>query len=625
MGIIEDYQLGDECSGVVIRTGTQVDKSAFQAGDRVVAWRPGQGAHCSIVRNPASLCFKLGEMAFGVAAAMPLILTTAHYSLMDVARLQPGETVLIHSAAGGVGQMAVQIAHKVGAKVLATVGSQAKRDLMKSKFFLTDDQMFSSRDDSFVAGVMAATNGRGVDVALNSLAGKLLHATWECIAPFGRFVEIGKRDIHENSKIQMDPFRVNVTFASVDLITMFERNKILGARVFQECCKLVHDGAISPPEPITELSYAEAQKGFRLLQMGKHTGKVVLVPSQEDEVLVLPSGFGNSRIFDPSKTYLLVGGLGGLGRTLAEWMVRKGARSLAFLSRSGAETENARATVAWLKTRNIHVLVCRGDVATFADVQACIEACGRALGGIFQAAMALRDAPFNQMTYKEWDTCLRPKVQGTYNLHKATLKSQLDFFICFSSVSTILGSKAQANYSAANAYCDALMRHRREMGLSGTTMNCGMIVGAGAVSEDAALQRVMERIGYDAVNEQELLFQIEEAVTADHTKTSSSRGLDEHQTITGVNLQRRELFWAEKPLFRNLYLNHDFDEKISSQNTTKNIGALLHTVTEPAECIQLLTAAFIEKVAAVLGVAAEIIQPQNPLSAYGLDSIVRDF
>lgn len=113
MGIIEDYKLRDECSGVVIRTGARVEKSAFQAGDRVVAWRPGQGAHCSIVRSPASLYFKLGEMAFGVAAAMPLIPTTGHYSLMDVARLQQGETVLIHSAAGGVGQMAVQIAHRV--------------------------------------------------------------------------------------------------------------------------------------------------------------------------------------------------------------------------------------------------------------------------------------------------------------------------------------------------------------------------------------------------------------------------------------------------------------------------------------------------------------------------------
>ena len=620
MGIIEDHKLGDECSGIVIRKGSKVDDS-FQVGDHVVAWRPGQGAHCSIVRNPASLCYKLGDMTFAVAAAMPLIITTAYYALIDVARLQPGESVLIHSAAGGVGQMAVQIAQNLGARVLATVGSQAKRDLLKTKFHLTDDQIFSSRDDSFVGNVMRVTHHKGVDVALNSLAGKLLHATWGCIAPFGRFIEIGKRDIHENSKIQMDPFRVNVTFASVDLITMFERNKPLGARVFQECCRLVHEGIIQPPETITELSYAEVQKGFRLLQMGKHTGKVVLVPAKDDRVPVLPSKFRNTRLFSPSKVYLLVGGLGGLGRTLAEWMVRKGAKSLAFLSRSGADKADAQATIDWLSARNVQTSVYRGDVTNYLDVEACITSCGRGLAGIFQAAMILQDAPLSQMTYKQWENCVRPKVRGTYNLHKATLQTQLDFFICLSSVSSILGSKAQANYSAANGYLDALMRQRRETGLKGTTINCGMIVGVGAVAENATLQRVMEKIGYDPVNEQELLYQIEEAVTANNSETSD-RGFDQHQIITGINLQRQELFWAEKPLFRNLYANHDFNGEATQSTANKNLGALLRSVTDPEERNDLLTTSFIEKVAAVLAVASETIQPKNPLSAYGLDSIV---
>ncbi|KAL8857831.1 MAG: hypothetical protein Q9178_005587 [Gyalolechia marmorata] len=622
MGIIEDHKLGDECSGIVIGKGSKVDDADFKIGDRVVAWRPGQGAHCTVVRNPASLCYKLGAIPFGIAAAMPLILTTAHYALVDVARLQPGETVLIHSAAGGVGQMAVQIAHMVGARVIATVGSKAKRDLLKSKFSLTDDQIFSSRDESFVTGVMKVTHGTGVDVALNSLAGKLLHATWGCMAPFGRFIEIGKRDIHENSQIQMDPFRKNVMFASVDLITMFERNKPLGARVFQECCRLVHEGLISPPETITELPYGEAQKGFRLLQMGKHTGKVVLIPSPEDLVPIMPSKFRNTQLFDTTRVYLLVGGLGGLGRTLAQWMVRKGAKNLAFFSRSGAETADAKATIGWLRDRNIQVSIHQGDVTNYTEVQACIDECGQGLAGVFQAAMVLRDAPLDQMSFAQWDACMQPKVRGTYNLHRATLQVPLEFFVCFSSVSTILGSKAQANYAAANAYIDALMLRRREMGLKGTTMNCGMIVGVGAVAEDAALQRIMERIGYDAVNEQELLFQIEEAVSGNSSEIRSVSGYDQHQIITGVNLRRQDYFWATKPLFRNLYLNHDFNGETSQPTASNNISVLLSTVTDIAERANLLTAAFVEKIAAVLGVTAELIQPQNPLSAYGLDSIV---
>lgn len=621
MGIIDDYKLGDECAGVVLRVGSKVDKAAFQPGDRVVAWRPGQGAHRTILRNPASLCYKLGPMPFAQATALPLILTTAYYGLIDVARLQAGEYVLIHSAAGGVGQMAVQLAQMVRANVIATVGSQAKRDFLKARYGLKDDRIFSSRDDSFVQGVMRVTNGRGVDVALNSLAGKLLHATWSCVAAFGRFIEIGKRDIHENSKLDMDPFRKNVTFASVDLITMFERNKVLGARVLQDCCKLVHDGHIVPPEAITELSYADVVKGFRLLQMGKHIGKVILVPHKDDLVPVRPSTYRNKRLFDSTKTYLLVGGLGGLGRTLAEWMVRKGARKLAFFSRSGADRAEAKAVVEWLQARDVHVAVYRGDVANYSDVESCVRSISN-IGGVFQAAMVLQDAPLDRMTHAQWQTCVRPKVRGTYNLHRATLDVPLDFFICFSSASGTIGSKGQANYSSANAYLDALMRHRREMGLAGTTMNCGMIIGVGAVAENQALQKVMERIGYDAVNKEELLYQIEEAVTSDNSLKVSPRGIDLHQTITGLNLSKNDLYWSPKPLFRNLYFNNDFNLKSGQAEGSKNLAVLLQTASNAEERTTLLLNAFIEKIAAVLAVPADTIQPSNPLSAYGLDSIV---
>lgn len=298
---------------------------------------------------------------------------------------------------------------------------------------------------------------------------------------------------------------------------------------------------------------------------------MVLIPSKEDRIPIIPSKFWNTQLFDPAKAYLLVGGLGGLGRTLAEWMVRKGAKSLAFFSRSGPHKADAQATIAWLQNRNFRVLVHQGDITNYTEVQICLDACGHGLAGVFQAAMILQDAPLDQMTFRQWDACVQSKVRGTYNLHKATIHVPLGFFVCFSCVSTILGSKAQASYSAANAYIDTLMRQRREMGLRGTTMNYGMIVGVGAVAENAAIQRVMEKIGYDAVSEQELLFQIEEAVSANSTETQSTHGYDQHQITTGVNLRRQGLFCAEKPLFRNLYLNHDFNRDGSQQSASKNV------------------------------------------------------
>ncbi|KAA8649458.1 putative Nonribosomal peptide synthetase [Aspergillus tanneri] len=622
MGIIDDFKLGDECAGVILRKGANVS-DAFAVGDRIVAWRPGQGAHRTVVRNPASLCYRLGEMSFSVAAAIPLILTTAHYSLIDTARLQPGETVLIHSAAGGVGQMAIQIAQNIGANIIATVSSPSKRALLTSRYGLHDYQILSSRDDSFVHGVQQLTNGRGVDVALNSLAGPLLHATWQSLAPFGRFVEIGKRDIHQNSRIPMDPFRRNVSFASVDMITVFEKNKPLGARVFQECCALVHDGKIQPPEPITELSYAEAQKGFRMLQMGNMIGKIVLVPGPDDHVLVEPTKFSRRKLFRSDKTYLLVGGLGGLGRRLSEWLFQRGARHLAFLSRSGADKSDARETVEWLQAREVEVTVFRGDVTDAAFVHQAVQHIGATnLAGIFQAAMVLQDAPFDKMGYNQWQRCLGPKVQGTFNLHSATADMALDFFVCFSSVSAILGSKGQANYSAANTYMDALCRYRRNIGLAGTTMDVGMITGIGAVSEDAKLQTIMERIGYDAVNEEELFAQIEVAVSGEQQAIADSQGRETHQTITGVNLRRPDYYWTTEPRFRNLYANHDFAGSGSGTGAQKNLMAQLQEASDETARIEILTTRFLEKIAAVLSVDQSTLQPNRSLADYGLDSIV---
>ncbi|CAD6587369.1 MAG: hypothetical protein ASARMPREDX12_002825 [Alectoria sarmentosa] len=622
LGIIDDYKLGDECAGIVRRVGHGVSAADFKAGDRIVAWRPGQGAHRSIVRNPAVYCQKLTDMPFGIATSFPLVLTTAHYALQDVARLQPGETVLIHSAAGGVGQMALQVARMLGAKVIATCGSQDKRDFLKKHFGLDDDHILSSRDNSFAEGVFSLTSGKGVDVALNSLAGELLHATWSCIARFGRFIEIGKRDIHENAKIDMDPFRKNISFASVDMITVFEHNRPLGARVFKDCCNLILEGTIKIPETVIELPYAEAQKGFRMLQMGKHLGKVVLVAREYESVPVLPTIYRNVTLFNPDKIYLLVGGLGGLGRTLAEWMVRKGARQLAFMSRSGASRPEAAATLKWLEARDITVSIYRADVTDYAAVKSCTEELGSRLGGVFQAAMVLQDTPLNKMTHQQWQTSVRPKVRGTYNLHKATLGNTLDFFVCFSSASAIVGAMAQANYSAANTYLDALMSHRRGLGLKGMTMNCGMIVGVGAVAEDVALERIMKRIGYDAVNEEELLYQVEEAVIAQQDNFLSTPGIDEHQTITGINLTRKDLYWASKPLLRNLYANLDIDGDAAKASIGKPLMGTLRDAAHADERVSILTTAFIEKVSAVLGVATDIVQPGNPLSAYGLDSIV---
>ncbi|KAL6857742.1 putative Hybrid PKS-NRPS biosynthetic cluster [Amphichorda felina] len=619
IGIIEDHRLGDEAAGVVVRTGKAVSADEFKPGDRVVTARPGQGAHRTLVRSPAMLTHKIGDMAFDVAASFPLILVTATYSLCTIGRLQKGEYCLIHSAAGGVGQMAVQVAQWAGAKVIATVGSQEKRAFIRDKFGIADDMIFSSRDDSFVEGVMSVTGGRGCDVALNSLAGELLHATWKCIAPLGRLIEIGKRDIHENTRLEMDPFRHNVTYASVDIITLRRVNPVLLSELFRESFDLVQSGEVKPPSPMRTFTFAESQKAFRTLQIGKFFGKIVLTTDGQEHVPITPASFADARIFNPAKSYLLVGGLGGIGRSLSEWMFRRGARRLAFLSRSGARSQEAQDTVAWLNERGVETSVFQANVDRLEEVQGCIEHLRDSLGGIFQAAMVLRDGPFGQMTAGDWRACVHPKVLGTRNLHLASRGVDLDFFVCFSSMSSIIGSAGQSNYAAANAYVDALMSSRKAHGLAGTTMNVGVVGDVGAVAEDEALAVILDRLGYEPISQNELFYQVEEAVLTSKDPGSPAHGV--HQVITGLNTSRKDVYWASKALFRNIYANLDLKSD-DSRKGTKSLSAQLSAAETLEDKTELLTSAFIEKVSAVMGVPAESIQKVQPLTAYGLDSIV---
>lgn len=622
IGIIDDYRLGDEAAGIVTRTGCGVDPVEFKAGDRVLTIRPGQGAHRSMVRSPTILCQKIESMDFVTAASFSAVLITAYYSLLTVARLRKGEFCLVHAAAGGVGQMAIQIAQMLGAKVIATVGAPEKREALKQRFNIPDEMIFSSRDDSFIKGVLAVTDGRGCDVVLNSLAGELLHATWQCIAPLGRFVEIGKRDIHENAKLDMDPFRRNVSYSSVDLITLYHVDRPFLSSLMHDCYRLIRDGKILPPQPIKTFSYGEAQMAFRTLQMGKFFGKIVLVPDDDELIPVIPASFISGPLFKADKSYLLVGGLGGIGRQLSEWMFRRGARKIAFLSRSGIKKQEAKDTITWLRARGAQADVFAGDVADRTWVESCINSLNVSLAGIFQAAMVLKDAPFSRATASDWQACVRPKTLGTWNLHNASKELDLDFFVCFSSASSVVGSLGQANYAAANSYLDALMSYRRSLGLPGTTMNVGVVSDAGAVAEDESLSNILDRLGYDTITMDELFYHIEEAVISSKATGPESRGVDVHQIITGINTRRKDVYWANKALFRNLYGNLDLLSDQKGRKGTVSLISSLKATESLKEKTALLLDAYLVKIAAVMGTTVETIQISQPLSAYGLDSIV---
>lgn len=285
LGQLPDKSLGQECSGLIIKLGKEVDPRKLNIGDRVCAIT--HGAFKTTARSHQSSVYKIPDnVSWSTAAALPVAYCTAYYALHYLARLREGESVLIHAAAGGVGQAAVQIAKTKKAKIFATVGSNSKRRLLMDSYNIPESHIFSSRNISFAKGIKEFTGDQGVDIVLNSLTGDILQESFDCIAPLGRFIEIGKRDMYTREKLSMVPFLRNITFSSVDLGIVAERAKSLMAELMTETMNLVWTANLRAPQPVHVFEVSEVEKAFRFLQSGKNAGKTVVELSNHDIVPV---------------------------------------------------------------------------------------------------------------------------------------------------------------------------------------------------------------------------------------------------------------------------------------------------------------------------------------------------
>jgi NADPH:quinone reductase-like Zn-dependent oxidoreductase/SAM-dependent methyltransferase len=392
MGEYKAFSLGVEAAGIVSKVGSSVTK--LQPGDRVVyissnadngCFRTkGRVDECLVVKIPPTLSFE-------IAAGLPCIYGTVIYGLRDVARLTRGETILIHAAAGGVGQAAMHYCKMVGAEIYATVSTPEKRQLLVQEYGVREDRIFPSRDLSFAQGIMRITKGKGVDVVLNSLSGEALRRTWECIAPFGRFIEIGNKDAHQHGKLDLNPFVNNVTMASVNLQTMTEHRPELVGRLIADTVELYTEGKIKEVTPVTVMNFGQVEDGLRLLQSGKGMGKYVFVPGPEDYLPVVPQA-APPYVFREDASYVLAGGLGGLGRSIARWMVSRNAKSLIFLSRSARITAPVEDMVAEFKEKGCRVEILKCDVSNSARLKEAIDGCVTTMPpikGCIQGAMSL--------------------------------------------------------------------------------------------------------------------------------------------------------------------------------------------------------------------------------------------
>lgn len=622
MGQLSTDVMGFECSGVVTQVGSLASQHGFKIGDRVCALMRGHWENRVRLHWTSVVAIPDG-MTFDAAASIPMAFTTSYYALYETARLQLGETVLIHAAAGGVGQAAITLAQRVGAEVFVTAGSPEKREYLSREFGIPEDHIFSSRDGEFAARLMEMTAGKGVDVVLNSLAGEFLQRTFNCVAPFGRFVEIGKRDLEQNKQLEMHAFTRHVSFSSVDLIALGELKGAVVSRIMNDIMRLIKDEGLRLIQPTTTYPISRIKEAFRMLQAGRHIGKVIVIPGPDDRVNLLPSEW--SLHLHSESTHLVIGGMGGVGRSICEWLVQRGARNLIIMSRNADQQAQGNAYVSSLRASGCTVVVASCDISDKSDLKRTLDGCLQSmppLRGVIHSGMVLQDTVYEKMSVEDYARAIRPKVQGSWNLHEVLSDVDLEYFIMLSSLNGITGNVSQANYAAGNTFQDAIARHRSARGLPAVAIDLGMVRGVGYVAETDGVANRLERMGFRAVDEEEVLHLIQDAIL------HPIRHATDSQILTGFNSHlgagNTNVFWAKDPILGGVLRATGIKSKTRSNRVhdAMDLREQLANVPLPDDRLVVLQTAIVRKLAAMFFVDDETIQVGESLARYGVDSLV---
>lgn len=485
--------LGLECSGVIIAVGEGVKK--VRVGDEVIA-TTRSGSFRSYATVPETYVIRKPSRLSLAEAPIFTVFLTAYYALARVAGLQKGERVLIHNATGGVGLAAIQVAEWIGAEIFATAGTDEKRDYLRA---MGIRHIMDSRSLNFADEVRAATSGQGVDVVLNAMFGDALFKSFELLAPYGRFVEIGKKDIAENNGLPMETFNRNATFAAIDLDRIFEQRPDLGQQLFEETFQRFEQGDFKAP-PTTTFPAGDVAGAFRYMAQSKHIGKVALIMENQD-IDIYPAK-KETKAIRADGTYLITGGTRGVGLEMAKWLVSKGARNLVLISKSGPVHDEAKHATMVMKSKGICLKACAVDVTDDSEIQklfAEIEAEMPPVRGVIHGAMVLQDGLIAGLTAEAFEQVMAPKMQGALNLHRHLANHPLDFFVMCSSISSLFGNMGQANYAAANAFLDSFAHHLRAQGVPAVTVNFGPLSEVGVAARNRDVERLLEAGGIRSI------------------------------------------------------------------------------------------------------------------------------
>lgn len=615
--------MAGEVAGVVTAVGSgDFVQKTYKVGDRVIGLLGP--AYSSYTRMNGLHCQKLPDSVGMIeGASIHTVFLTTYYGLLEIARLEKGQSILIHSASGGVGQAAVQIAQHTGATIYATVGSAEKREFVANGYGVTKEHIFSSRSAprSIKNKIMQLTANRGVNVVINSMAGEMLAESWECLAPLGVHIELGKADIYKKNSLSMAPFDRNLTFAAIDLTVLLETIPEKMFRLLGHILELFDQGVFTPVKPLNVLPLDQIETAFRLIAERKHMGKVILE---------VPDGVKVNALLQPPPslklaqegTYLVAGGLGDLGQRITHLVAEHGAGHIVTLSRRSLEQDVLRQMEDEVRKLGgkLHVLKC--DITDPDSVKMVKKYCGSLppVRGVIHGGMVLRDRPFANMALDDWKAALGPKVSGTINLDNTFSSDELDFFIVLTSVSGVAGRLAQSNYAAANNFQDAYMHERN--GQTTTryfAISLGAVAGSNSITSMTASRAQKELIESASMSFTELdqILQYAMDLRTDPTCAQSAMGFDRQTLLEQDAHAHANPFFSKLP-----YLEAANNTSKQDSGNTRDVGSALRYAASMDEAAEVISQAIGEKLVAFINRDIEDISFNMPLSSFGIDSLI---
>ncbi|KAJ0124651.1 hypothetical protein J7T55_005991 [Diaporthe amygdali] len=621
-GRLNEQNMGMQLAGVVVEAGAT---SGLQTGDRVCVVRPD--GFQTLVRCKANTVTRIPEnMSNADASLLSVASIVALHALTGSGQLEDCDTVLVHNAASTTGQVLIQLAQSIKARVLAIAKTREQRRMLADVYKIPASHILSKGGRR----VLDVTEGQGVDlvVALSPSQDET-EFLLECLSSMGRFVLVS--DDQQASTVG-GQIGANASFSRLDVTELFRGRPNYAAKLLRKAETLLQNGTVYPVAGVLTLPAEDTKSALGFFAGGDEIGGSV-IELREDSFVKTNLVVRPLYSFNANSTYVISGGLGGIGRSIARWMVARGARYLLLLSRSGTSRPAAQALVDELTSQGAQVLAPPCDITNIDELKNVVEDASQVMPpikGCIQGAMVLRDSIFENMSWDDWSESSRPKVLGSWNLHLA-MPSGLDFFTLLSSISCILGGVSQSNYAAGNAYMNALCHYRHSIGeRASSAVNLGMLVTEGVVAESEELLAVMRGMGqFMEIQGEEMFALLEQHL---QPRKASEDDAESCQPIFGIQLPaameaagKEVPNYLTSPMFRHFHYADtdlkngrnmasaerqvDFASAISRAETTAQVAG---------DMIQWLTT----KMSRVLGLEIADINASKPISSYGIDSLI---